>query len=303
MIKKPITCITQLSCSIIWPMATERGFLEKHVRKLYKTVSKDWDTDPLKEIVDQTRAKFLKIDEEDFTIDRDFLTLLALDPSLTYALHITSARTTDRFLKAVREQNSKLVEESHFFIDHCQGKGIVPTVVVDKPAAYDLPAPRFKTVEDETRTNLAHVHAHPPLRDVLAPSVLIETAQGYKGDLYALSATREMNRQDVQNGKKPTFTNRQLFIILQDNLNTQEASILFIRQTEQLASLDLPTYIQKLRESTKFFEEVPNIQTVCQYLRQLNFRASHVTLDFSQYYGYPFFEPYQLERLADDLKD
>lgn len=284
-------------------MSKEKESAEKYVRKLYSDINRNWERYPLKKIVDHFRSEFQRIDEENFSVSQKFLALVFIDPSLTYSFHIASARTIDRFLKATRKGDSFLIEESHFFIDHRPGTGLFSTITVNKPAAYDLPIPKIKTVEDETRITIAHFHTHPPLGDVLAPSVLIETSKGYKGDLYAFSAIRAMNKENVLKGKKPSFVPHQLAIMLQENLTSQQVSILFIRESKKLALLDHPTYIQMLRANAKLFEDVPDTQTVCQYLRQLNFQASCVDLSALEYYSYPFFSPTHLERIAEDLQD
>lgn len=225
---------------------------------------------------------------------------------MTYSFHLASARTIDRFSKAARKRDPSLIEESQFFIVHQPGVGLSSTVIVNKPAAYDLPIPpipKTTTVRDKNEISIVHFHTHPPLGDILAPSVLIETDKGYIGDLYAFSSLRVKSKENALGGRKPSFIDRHLAIILQDDLATHRVNVIFLRESKQLALLDHPTYIQKLRENAELFAKVPDIQTVCQHLRQLGFLVSWVDLSFTDYYDYPPFSFTQAQRIAEDLQD
>lgn len=284
-------------------MSVEKDLLEKKIRKLYKEIAANWQTNFLREPIEHLRTHFLHIDPDNFQIDNTFLNLIFLDPSLTLAFHLASARTIDMFRKTLKEGSPSLVKESGFFIAHKQGIGLISTMVVDKPAAFDLPTPSVKTVEDDTRLSIVGVHTHPPLRDVLAPSVLVETDQGYKGDLYSFLAMRKMDQEDIQKGKPANFIQRPLMIILKDNLKTENTEILFIRETKQLALLEEPTYIQMLQENVKLFKEASATTAVCRHLTRMGFVSSFISTPITQYYRYPNFAPWEIRAVAADLKE
>lgn len=279
------------------------GIVEKHVRGLYST---DDTTAPLKQIVNEVEQSLIY--NGNFDITNDFLWLVFLKPQITQQIHLASARTIDRFQEAVRSQNPGLVKELVFFIAYKRSEGFLATEAPEKPAAYDMPVPKIKTVEDPQRQTMVMVHTHPPIDSVLAPSTIVRRTfqkdkTKYAGDLYAFWGMRKLSRESVgiKGREVPEFIERPLSLILQDHPESETTKLFFIRESEARTTLSEQEYIDQLKRNKKRIIRAKNEQTVQRVLADLGFNSSYLSLPITHFYDYPLLTPDQIDQIAGDL--
>lgn len=239
------------------------------------------------------------------TINTPFITFMLLNPQITRQFQLAAAETIDAFGEAVKNQNSSQVMESVFFVGSRQGE-VFATGRLGKPAAYDLPIVYSRTEgnpQEQAMTTTHHtmaiVHTHPPMKDVLAPSVIVDTDRERGGDLHIFLHLRTARHQDLALGESG-FIRHPLSIILQDDLENHTTSMLFIREKEELDLLDERTYLQRLRDNTAKMKDAGSPKEVSVILSELGFQSCYLEIPSGQFYNYP---PVDRNNVAQIVKD
>lgn len=242
--------------------------------------------------------------EGNVEIDGDFFFLLFNKPIISQQFQLAVLRTNFSFLEAVKKQDPVLVREEAFFVYH-KGGEIIPTMVVNRPAAYDRPMSEIETKEDEERQAAVFIHTHPPFANhVLSPSVILDNENiGYKGDLYSFLAIRKANEEDKAQDKKPSFIRRPLSILLQTDLERLTVKMLLIRESERLADTDRQLYIDLLKQFGGAIKRCQTEEEVCKYLQQIGYQASYLEFALGKYNSYPFISPPEVAKIVKDISD
>lgn len=224
--------------------------------------------------------------------DAGFVALLFLKPVLTRNLQLVCARTLADYFRAVRAGDPKLVREHFFFVFYRPDVGVAPTRLPFKPAAYDLPIPEIKTVKDSERRTLAMIHTHPPLDDLLSPSVLIGEGVEAKGDLRAFYALRSGE----------SFAEDFLSIILQQDLERDIVKVLILREGKELQELSEEQYMKRLRANKQRVGEAQSEAEVCATLRSMGYLTAYIEAPIGEFFSYPLIDPDVFKQAIRDLE-
>lgn len=278
--------------------------LSDHVEELYKGVSLVTKND-MATICEQTLVSsptdYLGLRPISQVTQR-LIILMATKPDISRQIHTASAKTVEAFIKASSLQDPRGVKEAVFFVFNRGEEGIFTTVVPEKPAAYDLDILQIETVEDKERETMAMVHTHPPLGDVLAPSVIEVRPDGkLVGDLYVFIHMNKIREEAVRLGEK-SFIQRPLSLILQDDLLSFTTKMLFIVEGGSLGSLSDDERIRDLRDFNRKMKAAKKESVVQRILSDLGFNSSFLEIPSEQFYDYPigFYENWN--KIGFDLR-
>lgn len=259
------------------------------IHELYQN---SYQNDPeWKTVIEDAKRRVLA-EKPNITVSLPFIFYIFGRPEIAARFPTIQLKTLEAF--------GETPQEFAFFIDE-DSNNIFATGDVQKPAAYDLPMPDIDALEAPRRQTIAMVHTHPPLGDILKPSVYFQHDGKEGGDLYTFSRIWELRAEAIAEGNYPPFAERPLSIIMHSDVDRGTEKILFILESDELAALSKDQYIDHLKKHKDLIDNSNSEEEVVKALREMGYKASmaEITID-ALYSEFPILGN-QFAQLLQDL--
>lgn len=276
--------------------------LDPQYRQLLESVFPD---DPISPDIQLLQARLEQNFQKqvNFTINPETLFYPFISPSITRQFLVSSLLTLQATGEAQEAGDPNLLREHMFFVGFVAGGGMGASQILSVPLEFSLRRMENIAFVSDGQAPLPilkymwTVHTHPPSDNILVPSVIEKHGSVLVGDLFLLHGLNPKVDRSRWSGTSGEYVVRPIMVITQMNLTRDITSMLFIRESPNLALVGEEKYEDMLYAHSDRLTNVEDKYRLTDLLISMGFMTAYADIPYEQYFHFPMVDEQQLDEI------